>query len=142
MEIHAEKLEELIEKYIELVDNETPEEDLDDLAHEIDHEVFNNNFYIILNKINGETEVAALSVDDEDSNYFLPAYTSEKEANKAIEIFTSETEGECNFELEVNSGEEIIAKYSEDEDFLGLAINAPETEFVVYAETVHDCCDE
>ena len=66
---------------------------------------------------------------------------SEDEANKAIEFFKGQ-EGSGEFELDKGSGEEIIAAYTEDDDFLGLAINAPENGFVVFAETVHDCCDE
>ena len=138
-----ENLKELTEKYIELEDNGASEEELHDLAHEIDHAVFNAELYMILNKIEDETEIVALLIGEEedDESFFIPVYTSEEEANKAIEFFKGE-QGSGEFELEKGIGSEIIAAYTEDDDFLGLAINAPENGFVVFAETVHDCCDD
>ena len=138
-----ENLKELTERYIELEDNGASEEELHELAHEIDHAVFNADLYMILNKVEDETEIVALLIGEEedDESFFIPVYTSEEEANKAIDFFKTQ-EGSGKFELEKSKGEEIIAGYTEDDDFLGLAINAPENGFVVFAETVHDCCDE
>lgn len=140
---NTENLKNLTEKYIELEDNGASEEELHELAHEIDHAVFHAELYMILNKLEDETEIVALLIGEEedDESFFIPVYTSEEEANKAIEFFKSQ-EGSGEFELDKGSGEEIIAAYTEDDDFLGLAINAPENGFVVFAETVHDCCDE
>ncbi|WP_296798024.1 SseB family protein [uncultured Methanobrevibacter sp.] len=138
-----ENLKELTEKYIELEDNGASEEELGELAHEIDHAVFNADLYMILNNVEDETEIVALLIGEEedDESFFIPVYTSEEEANKAIEFFKEE-QGSGEFELDNGKGSEIIAAYTEDDDFLGLAINAPENGFVVFAETVHDCCDE
>ena len=138
-----EKLKELTEKYIELEDKGASEEELGELAHEIDHAVFNADLYMILNNVEDETEIVALLIGEEedDESFFIPVYTSEEEANKAIEFFKKE-QGSGEFELDNGKGSEIIAAYTEDDDFLGLAINAPENGFVVFAETVHDCCDE
>ena len=140
---NTENLKNLTEKYIELEDNGASEEELHELAHEIDHAVFHAELYMILNKLEDETEIVALLISEEedDESFFIPVYTSEEEANKAIEFFKGQ-EGSGEFELDKGNGEEIIAAYTEDDDFLGLAINAPENGFVVFAETVHDCCDE
>ena len=140
---NTENLKNLTEKYIELEDNGASEEELHELAHEIDHAVFNADLYMILNKVEDETEIVALLIGEEedDESFFIPVYTSEEEANKAIEFFKEE-QGSGEFELDNGKGSEIIAAYTEDDDFLGLAINAPENGFVVFAETVHDCCDE
>lgn len=140
---NTESLKNLTEQYIELEDNGASEEELGSLAHEIDHAVFHAELYMILNKIEDETEIVALLIgeDEEDESFFIPVYTSEEEANKAIEFFKTQ-EGSGEFELNKGTGEEIIAAYTEDDDFLGLAINAPENGFVVFAETVHDCCEE
>ncbi len=140
---NADNLKKLTEKYIELDDNNASEDELNELAHEIDHAVFHAELYMILNKLEDETEIVALLIGEEedDESFFIPVYTSEEEANKAIEFFKGQ-EGSGEFELDKGSGEEIIAAYTEDDDFLGLAINAPENGFVVFAETVHDCCDE
>ena len=136
-------LKELTETYIELEDNGASEEELHELAHEIDHAVFNAELYMVLNKVEDETEIVALLIGEEedDESFFIPVYTSEEEANKAIEFFQGK-EGSGEFELDNGKGSDIIAAYTEDDDFLGLAINAPENGFVVFAETVHDCCDE
>jgi hypothetical protein len=140
---NSQKLKNLTEQYIELEDNGASEDELDNLAHEIDHAVFHAELYMILNKIGEEKEIVALLIgeDESDESFFIPVYTSEEEANKAIDFFKTQ-EGSGEFELEKGKGEEIIAGYTEDDDFLGLAINAPENGFVVFAETVHDCCDE
>ena len=140
---NTENLKNLTEKYIELEDNGASEEELHELAHEIDHAVFHAELYMILNKFEDETEIVALLIGEEedDESFFIPVYTSEDEPHKAIEFFKGQ-EGSGEFELDKGSGEEIIAAYTEDDDFLGLAINAPENGFVVFAETVHDCCDE
>ena len=41
----------------------------------------------------------------------------------------------------VKLGSAIIEDYAEDEDFIGLAINAPQWDFVIGGEDVHDCCE-
>ena len=43
--------------------------------------------------------------------------------------------------LDKKTGSEIIADHSDDEDFIGLAINAPQWDFVISSEDVHDCCE-
>ena len=63
-----ENLKELTEKYIELEDNGASEEELHDLAHEIDHAVFNAELYMILNKIEDETEIVALLIGEEEDD--------------------------------------------------------------------------
>ncbi|SDA58229.1 SseB protein N-terminal domain-containing protein [Methanobrevibacter millerae] len=143
MENTAENLKELTEQYIELEDNQSSEEELHELAHEIDHLVFRSELIMLLNKVDEETEIVALLIgeDEDDESFFLPVYTSEEEAKKAIEFFMNE-EGSGEFEMDKATGQDIIAAYEEDDDFLGLAINAPENGFVVFAETIHDCCDE
>ncbi len=140
---NCENLKNLTEQYIELEDNGASEEELENFAHKIDHAVFHAELYMIINKIEEEKEIVALLIgeDETDESFFIPVYTSQEEANKAIEFFKTQ-EGSGEFELDKGSGEEIIAAYTEDDDFLGLAINAPENGFVVFAETVHDCCDE
>lgn len=143
MENNAENLEKLIEKYFELEDNNSSEEELHEIAHEIDHEIYNTELIMLLNKRDGESEIVALIVGEEenDESFFIPVYTNENEANNAIEIFSKE-EGSGEFEFEILKGSEIISAYQETDDFLGLAINAPENGFVVFADTVHDCCHE
>lgn len=143
MENNAENLEKLTEKYFELEDNNASEEQLHELAHEIDHEIYNAELIMLINKHDGESEIVALLVGEEenDESFFIPVYTNENEVNKAIEIFSKE-EGSGQFEFEILKGSEIIATYQETDDFLGLAINAPENGFVVFADTVHDCCHE
>ena len=39
------------------------------------------------------------------------------------------------------AGNEIVADHHEDEDFVGLAVNAPQWDFVIATEDVHDCSD-
>ena len=143
MENNTEILKELTEQYIELEDNGASEEELGQLAHEIDHTVYRNELTMILNKVEDETEIVALLIgeEEEDESFFLPVYTSEEEAQKAIEFFSQE-EGSGEFEFTTGTGADIIEAYSDDDDFLGLAINAPENGFVVFAETVHDCSEE
>ena len=141
------ELEELIEKYIEFeekIDDENKEEieKLNELGHEIDHKVFHEEFVIVYNADTEDEEVVALMIEDEygNENFLIPVYTSEDEAKKAIEVFIEES-GEANFAIDKAVGNAIVNAYSEDEDFLGLAINAPNMDFVIFSEQVHDCCD-
>ena len=78
--------------------------------------------------------------DDEIEEYVIPVYTDEDEANEAIETF-KEQFGENEFACDKKSGNEIVADYAEDEGFLGLASNAPQWDFVIGGEEVHDCCE-
>ena len=48
---------------------------------------------------------------------------------------------ENEFICDTKIGSEIVADYAEDEEFLGLAINAPQWDFVIGGEDVHDCCE-
>ena len=142
------ELKELIEKYIELEDNfdEDNEEMVDqlhDLGHEIDHAVYHEDFIIVYNADTEDEEVVALIVsgeEDEAEEFFIPVYTDEQEAEKAIETFVEES-GENNFAFDKANGNAIVQAYSDDEEFLGLAINAPQCDFVIFSESVHDCSE-
>ena len=142
------ELKELIEKYMELEDNfdednEELAEELHELGHEIDHAVYNEEFTIIYNADTEDEEVVALIIsaeEDEAEEFFIPVYTSEEEANKAIESFKEESE-DSNFACDKAVGSAIVAAYSEDEEFLGLAVDAPQCDFVIFAESVHDCSE-
>ena len=145
-------LDEKIEAYLETADeideefekaNEEQIEELAEIYHEIEHKVFNEEFIIVLNSSSEEKEVVALIIsdeDDEEEEFVIPAYTDENEANAAIEEF-KEQFGDFEFNCEKKAGSEIIADHSEDDDFIGLAINAPQWDFVIASEDVHDCCE-
>lgn len=142
------ELKQLIEKYIELEDNfdeenEQEAQQLHDLGHEIDHAVYHEEFTIVYNADTEDEEVVALIISDEESGaeeFFIPVYTSEEEAQKAIETFVGES-GETNFAMDKAVGNAIVEAYSEDEEFLGLAVDAPQCDFVIFAESVHDCSE-
>ena len=77
---------------------------------------------------------------DEAEEFVIPVFTDDKEANAAIEEF-KEQFGDIEFTFDKKAGNEIIADHHEDEDFVGLAINAPQWDFVIATEDVHDCSD-
>ena len=157
------ELKELIQKFMELDDclNEKAEQledseevyeqfeaehadeinDLNETYHEIEHMVFNEEFLIVSNQSEDEKEVVALIISDEDSEeeeFVIPVFTDEKEANLAIEEF-KEQFGDIEFTCDKKAGHEIVEDHHEDEDFIGLAINAPQWDFVIATEDVHDC---
>lgn len=124
-------LKELINKYTEMND------ELHELGHEIDHKVYSQEFIIVLNKNGDEEDIVSLIVDDEDE-YYIPVYTDEEEAKEAIEVFKEEPEAN-EFITAKAIGKDLVEEYSEDEDFLGLAINYPQTDFIILSEEVHEC---
>lgn len=160
------ELKELIIKFIDLDDdlNEKIENALDDneelpesfeennidqitelseLYHEIEHGVFNEEFIIVSNISEDEKEVVALIIseeDDEEEEFVIPVFTDENEANAAIEEFKKQF-GDIEFSCEVKTGNEVIADHHEDDAFIGLAVNAPQWDFVISHEDVHDCCE-
>ncbi|MDO5832276.1 MAG: hypothetical protein Q4Q14_05490 [Methanobrevibacter sp.] len=160
------ELKELIEKFIELDDdlsekideyletnddideafekeNEAQIDELNEIYHEIEHGVFNEELIFACNANSDEKEVVALIISDEDDDveeFVIPVFTDEQEAEIAIEEFKKEF-GENEFILDKKTGAEIIADHSEDEDFIGLAINAPQWDFVIASEDVHDCSE-
>lgn len=160
------ELKQLVEKFIELDDdlNEKIEaaldeseeldesfeaehkeelEQLGEIYHDIEHLVFNEEFIIVSNANSEEKEIVALIISDEEDEaeeFVIPVFTDEEEVNTAIEIF-KEQFGENEFVCDKKLGNEIIADYSEDEEFIGLAINAPQWDFVIGSEDVHDCCE-
>ena len=145
-------LEEKIEKALETADdldekfeeeNEAQIDEMNEIYHEIEHMVFNEEFIFVSNAQSEEKEVVALIISDEDDDveeFVIPVYTDEEEAEIAIEEF-KEQFGDNDFILDKKTGSEIIADHSEDEDFIGLAINAPQWDFVISSEDVHDCCE-
>ncbi|WP_405306680.1 hypothetical protein [Methanobrevibacter sp.] len=147
-----EDLEEKIEAYLETADeidekfdkeNEEQIDEMGEIYHEIEHKVFNEEFIIVFNQSGEEKEVVALIISDEDEEseeFVIPVFTDEEEANTAIAEF-KEQFGDIDFECEKKIGSEIIADHSEDEDFIGLAVNAPQWDFVIASEDVHDCCE-
>lgn len=141
IEKELESCEELSESFEE--DNKEQLEELGEIYHEIEHLVFNEEFVIVSNANSEDQEIVALIISEEDSEteeFVIPVYTDEKEANEAIEVF-KEQFGENEFTCDKKLGNEIISDYSEDEGFIGLAINAPQWDFVIGSEDVHDCCE-
>lgn len=159
------ELKELVEKFIELDDDlnakieealgdseELPEsfeednaaqiDEMGEIYHSIEHKVFDEEFIIVFNSSEDEKEVVALIVSDEgeDEEFVIPVFTDEEEANSAIQEFKEEF-GDIEFECETKTGSEIIADHHEDDAFIGLAINAPQWDFVIAHEDVHECCD-
>ena len=140
IEKELENSEELPESFED--DNKEQIEELGEIYHEIEHQVFHEEFIIVSNALSEEKEVVALIVseEDEDEEFVIPVYTDEKEAEEAIAVF-KEQFGENEFECDKKVGSEILADYSDDEGFIGLAINAPQWDFVIGSEDVHDCCE-
>lgn len=124
-------------------DNKDQIEALGELYHEIEHTVFHEEFIIVSNAKSEDKEVVALIISDEDEEseeFVIPVYTDEAEAAEAIEMF-KEQFGENEFTCDTKKGSEIVADYSEDDDFVGIAINAPQCDFVIHAHEVHDCSE-
>lgn len=160
------ELKELVKKFIELDDDlnekieavldeneEIPEsfeeenkeqiEELGEIYHDIEHSVFDEEFIIVSNANSEEKEIVALIISDEGDGaeeFVIPVFTDEEEANKAIEVFKEQFE-ENEFVCDKKIGNEIVADYAEDEEFIGLAINAPQWDFVIGGEDVHECCE-
>ena len=160
------ELKELVKKFIELDDDlnekieavldeneEIPEsfeeenkeqiEELGEIYHDIEHSVFDEEFIIVSNANSEEKEIVALIIideEDEAEEFVIPVFTDEEEANKAIEVFKEQFE-ENEFVCDKKIGNEIVADYAEDEEFIGLAINAPQWDFVIGGEDVHECCE-
>ena len=160
------ELKELVKKFIELDDDlnekieavldeneEIPEsfeeenkeqiEELGEIYHDIEHSVFDEEFIIVSNANSEEKEIVALIISDEEDEaeeFVIPVFTDEEEANKAIEVFKEQFE-ENEFVFDKKIGNEIVADYAEDEEFIGLAINAPQWDFVIGGEDVHECCE-
>ena len=145
-------LEDKIEAYLETADeidekfdleNEEQISEMEEIYHEIEHKVFNEEFIIVYNQSEDEKEVVALIISDEDEEseeFVIPVFTDEAEADAAIAEF-KEQFGDIEFECEKKVGNEIVADHSDDEDFIGLAVNAPQWDFVIASEDVHDCCE-
>ena len=142
MEIKENNLKELIEKYMSIEDNEENHEELHNLGHEIDHIIFDNNFYLVTHSNNDEKEIVSLIIG-EDDEYFIPLYTDDEEVKEAIEIFKQEDES-ATFETEIVASTDILETYLDDDTFLGIAINPPKYDFVIFSQNViedhHDCC--
>lgn len=142
MEIKENNLKELIEKYMSIEDNEENHEELHKLGHEIDHIIFDNNFYLVTHSNSHEKEIVSLIIG-EDDEYFIPLYTDDEEVKEAIEIFKQEDKS-ATFETEIVASTDILETYLDDDTFLGIAINPPKFDFVIFSQNViedhQDCC--
>lgn len=142
MEIKENNLKELIEKYMSIEETEENHEELHQLGHEIDHVIFDNNFYLVTHNDDEEKEIVSLIVG-EDEEYFIPLYTDDEEVKEAIEIFKKE-DSDAIFETEIVASTDILETYLDDDTFLGIAINPPKYDFVIFSQNViedhQDCC--
>ena len=142
MEIKENNLKELIEKYMSIEETEENHEELHQLGHEIDHVIFDNNFYLVTHNDSEEKEIVSLIVG-EDDEYFIPLYTDDEEVKEAIEIFKKE-DSDAIFETEIVASTDILETYLDDDTFLGIAINPPKYDFVIFSQNVNedhqDCC--
>ena len=59
MEIKENNLKELIEKYMSIEETEENHEELHQLGHEIDHVIFDNNFYLVTHNDGEEKEIVS-----------------------------------------------------------------------------------
>lgn len=142
MEIKENNLKELIEKYMSIEETEENHDELHQLGHEIDHVIFDNNFYLVTHNDSEEKEIVSLIVG-EDDEYFIPLYTDDEEVKEAIEIFKKE-DSDAIFETEIVASTDILETYLDDDTFLGIAINPPKYDFVIFSQNViedhQDCC--
>lgn len=142
MEIKENNLKELIEKYMSIEETEENHEELHQLGHEIDHVIFDNNFYLVTHNDDEEKEIVSLIVG-EDDEYFIPLYTDDEEVKEAIEIFKKE-DSNAIFETEIVASTDMLETYLDDDTFLGIAINPPKYDFVIFSQNViedhQDCC--
>lgn len=142
MEIKENNLKELIEKYMSIEETEENHEELHQLGHEIDHVIFDNNFYLVTHNDSEEKEIVSLIVG-EDDEYFIPLYTDDEEVKEVIEIFKKE-DSDAIFETEIVASTDILETYLDDDTFLGIAINPPKYDFVIFSQNViedhQDCC--
>ncbi len=87
-------------------------------------------------------EIVSLIVG-EDDEYFIPLYTDDEEVKEAIEIFKKE-DSDAIFETEIVASTDILETYLDDDTFLGIAINPPKYDFVIFSQNViedhQDCC--
>ena len=134
MEIKENNLKELIEKYMSIEETEENHEELHQLGHEIDHVIFDNNFYLVTHNDSEEKEIVSLIVG-EDDEYFIPLYTDDEEVKEAIEIFKKE-DSDAIFETEIVASTDILETYLDDDTFLGIAINPPKYDFVIFSQNV------
>ena len=116
MEIKENNLKELIEKYMSIEETEENHEELHQLGHEIDHVIFDNNFYLVTHNDGEEKEIVSLIVG-EDDEYFIPLYTDDEEVKEAIEIFKKE-DSDAIFETEIVASTDILETYLDDDTFL------------------------
>ena len=69
--------------------------------------------------------------------------TTDEEVKEAIEIFKKE-DSDAIFETEIVASTDILETYLDDDTFLGIAINPPKYDFVIFSQNViedhQDCC--
>ena len=124
-------------------DNEDTINELGETYHEIEHAIYNEEFIIVFNESGEEKEVVALIISEEDEEaeeFVIPVFTDQGEADVAIEEFKDQF-GDVEFKCETKIGSDIIADHHEDDDFVGLAVNAPQWDFTIAHEDVHECCE-
>ena len=131
-----------IRQGLSIEETEENHEELHQLGHEIDHVIFDNNFYLVTHNDSEEKEIVSLIVG-EDDEYFIPLYTDDEEVKEAIEIFKKE-DSNAIFETEIVASTDILETYLDDDTFLGIAINPPKYDFVIFSQNViedhQDCC--
>ena len=125
MEIKENNLNELIEKYMSIEETK--------LSFDGFMSIYNDG---------EEKEIVSLIVG-EDDEYFIPLYTDDEEVKEAIEIFKKE-DSDAIFETEIVASTDILETYLDDDTFLGIAINPPKYDFVIFSQNViedhQDCC--
>lgn len=97
----------------------------EEIIHEINQEVFNEELYIILNNEN----IITLTTDNDD--YLIPVFSNLHSLNQALDELSKN-----EFEIDLATGEELLSLYIGDENFLGLAINPPEFDHILFSDEV------
>lgn len=92
----------------------------DELAYQINHEVFDDELYMVLD------EKGIITLDFTRYQYLIPVFSDYEFIENTLEYIKDQ-----HLNVEIATGEEILSNHFGDSDFFGLAINPPSYDYVL-----------
>lgn len=93
---------------------------------ELNREIFESELYIILNG----SEIVALVSGEIDGGFLIPVFNDYASLKAALKDLNDDS-----LEVDIATGREIISFYFNDDDFYGLAINPPDSDYILECES-------
>lgn len=88
----------------------------------LNNAIFNNELYVLLN----DFDIVTLVLEEKRGSFLIPVFNDFHSLKVALNDISSD-----DVDIDVATGKELISFYFDDDDFYGLALNPPHSDYIL-----------